>query len=71
MLAKDRIFTRVAAEIAYGPEGLTALLDDRCPSCKEAIDLAKMRDEPSVHEYRISGLCQKCQDAVFTPAEEE
>ena len=29
------------------------------------------RDERSVREYRISGLCQTCQDEVFSPPEEE
>ena len=27
----------------------------------------EFRDELSVKEYRISGLCQKCQDGVFGP----
>ena len=29
------------------------------------------RDELSAKEYRISGLCQTCQDEVFSPPEEE
>ncbi len=29
--------------------------------------IAGFRDELSVREYRISGLCQKCQDALFGP----
>lgn len=29
------------------------------------------RDDLSRREYRISGLCQECQDSVFTEPEEE
>lgn len=29
------------------------------------------RDEKSAAEYRISGLCQSCQDEVFSPPVEE
>ena len=28
---------------------------------------AEFRDELSAKEYRISGLCQQCQDSVFGP----
>ena len=28
-------------------------------------------DQLSVDEYKISGLCQKCQDQVFSPYEED
>lgn len=28
------------------------------------------RDEQSAKEYRISGMCQKCQDAFFVEPEE-
>jgi len=36
-----------------------------CPSCKLKIKAADFRDSLSLREYRISGLCQKCQDKVF------
>ncbi len=34
-----------------------------CVSCK--INIKGFRDELSLKEYGISGLCQKCQDEVF------
>lgn len=47
----------------------------RCPFCKAEGDHAIIqqqprcvfyfRDELSLSEYRISGLCQKCQDGIF------
>lgn len=39
-----------------------------CPFCKRPI--GEFRDELSLREYSISGLCQECQDAVFNSKEE-
>lgn len=36
-----------------------------CPFCREPILEHGFRDELSLREYRISGLCQKCQDQTF------
>ena len=36
-----------------------------CPFCKTAIKQEDFKDELSRKEYRISGLCQKCQDETF------
>jgi hypothetical protein len=37
-----------------------------CPFCKKVIiPLKEFRDEQSVKEYEISGLCQACQDKYF------
>jgi hypothetical protein len=40
-----------------------------CPTCGGTI--SKFRDELSEREYRISGMCQKCQDEVFPEVPEE
>ena len=38
----------------------------RCVDCNEPITSTKdFKDELSIREYSISGLCQKCQDAIF------
>ena len=34
-----------------------------CPICGD--EVTEVRDEVSQREYRISGLCQSCQDSVF------
>lgn len=34
-----------------------------CPLCASVV--TSLRDEVSLREYRISGLCQGCQDATF------
>ena len=36
-----------------------------CPFCKEPIDISDFKDELSIKEYEISGLCQKCQDLIY------
>lgn len=36
-----------------------------CPFCGHEVDIREFRDELSVKEFKISGLCQKCQDEVF------
>lgn len=36
-----------------------------CPFCKAHVNPEMFKDESSRGEYKISGLCQKCQDEVF------
>lgn len=36
-----------------------------CPLCGEEINVKDFRDELSKKEYEISGVCQKCQDAIW------
>jgi len=37
--------------------------EGRCPLCK--CKVGEFRDELSYREYRVGGLCQKCQDKIF------
>lgn len=37
----------------------------KCPGCKEKVNPEDFRNEISVREYKISGLCQECQDNIF------
>lgn len=36
-----------------------------CPFCGKSICKKDFRDLLSIKEWKISGLCQKCQDDVF------
>jgi len=36
-----------------------------CATCKKPIDLNKFKDILSIKEYKISGMCQQCQDELF------
>jgi hypothetical protein len=37
----------------------------RCPFCSKEINKEEFRNEISLKEFKISGLCQKCQDDFF------
>lgn len=45
------------------PGTLQAIAEHKCPLCKGAI--TEFRDEVSKREYKISGMCQKCQDEIW------
>lgn len=55
-------------------EGLNEMFERRakglCPGCGADVTNATFRDELSAKEFRISGLCQDCQDVVFAEPEE-
>jgi hypothetical protein len=36
-----------------------------CPFCQVTIKMEDFRDDISRREYKISGLCQSCQDNIF------
>ena len=37
----------------------------QCPFCGTQINENEFKDELSYKEFKISGLCQKCQDEMF------
>jgi hypothetical protein len=37
----------------------------QCPFCKEKINMENFEDELSLKEFKISGLCQSCQNKFF------
>jgi ribosomal protein L37AE/L43A len=43
----------------------------KCPFCKKKVNEKDFRDELSRKEYKISGLCMKCQDKMFGGADNE
>ncbi len=45
------------------PGTAQSIQEGLCPICKG--EVTSFRNELSAQEYRISGMCQKCQDAVF------
>ena len=54
---------RWGAIVAFGPQAGKRLDRGECPRCGKVAK--EFRDEVSVREYGISGLCQPCQDYVF------
>lgn len=48
------------------------LVENRqCPLCEAKINTNDFKDELSLKEFIISGMCQKCQDRIFIEPEEE
>ena len=37
----------------------------KCPHCAKQVDPGKFRNELTLREYQISGMCQECQDDFF------
>jgi len=57
---RSRPFTRFAAKAIGGHNALGA---GRCPTCSG--EVTEFRDDLSIKEFSISGMCQSCQDSVF------
>ena len=51
--------------MANSCSGVKDVEDAVCPFCKKPIDFNSFTDQLSLKEYKISGLCQKCQDEFF------
>lgn len=58
-MAKDSEFINKMAMDWFAWDGN----ESHCRTCNEPI--TDFRDELSEREFRISGMCQKCQDEVF------
>jgi hypothetical protein len=46
-------------------EEVSLVANGKCPICKEDINIESFRNTLSLKEFRISGMCQKCQDGIF------
>ena len=55
---------KILRELGFSKE-IDAVEKKICPFCGKPINFEDFRDEESLREYRISGLCQKCQDDFF------
>ncbi len=51
-----------------GQDRRTAIHEDKCqpPPIGCGLPVGEFKDPISAKEYRISGLCQKCQDRLFS-----
>ena len=41
------------------------IINNRCVFCDKLVTVESFRDDVSLNEYTISGLCQDCQDRIF------
>jgi len=42
-----------------------AVEQKKCPTCGDKVSEKDLRDELSRREYKISFMCQNCQDEIF------
>ena len=54
----------ILRKIGFEPE-VSAVEAGLCPFCQKEVKDEDFRDELSRREFKISGLCQECQDGVF------
>lgn len=47
------------------PDAFKRLTQWKCTICNEEIKENDFKNAISIKEYRISGMCQTCQDSVF------
>lgn len=40
-------------------------LEGKCPICHEIVDQKEFKDDRSLDEFMISGMCLTCQDKAF------
>ena len=53
------------------PDLVQRIDNKQCVTCPNDILDMDFRDEISIKEYGISGMCQECQDSVFGEPEED
>ena len=54
-------------EAIFGKSRETAVATHTCVTCtRQNVSGRQMRTDAARREYYISGMCQACQDAVFT-----
>lgn len=47
------------------PQQVELVSQGKCPLCSKDIDPESFRDDVSRREFKISGICQSCQDEIF------
>ena len=55
---------KIMKSMGFGKE-VQRVKEKKCATCGCAINMSSFRDQLSIKEYGISGMCQKCQDDIF------
>jgi len=61
--------TRIMVDAGFEQE-VTRVRNNKCPYCNREIIMSKFKDERSRREFRISGMCQICQDETFNESDD-
>ena len=54
----------IMRKAGFGEE-MDAVEKGNCPFCFKPINMDDFRDDESIAEYNISGICQSCQDQTY------
>ncbi len=49
----------------FGIDRKQSIKDKSCACCGSSVKLDSFKDDLSLKEFHISGMCQECQDSVF------
>jgi hypothetical protein len=49
----------------FGVDRKESISANKCVLCKKEVAGRDFRDETSLREFTISGICQSCQDEIF------
>jgi len=49
----------------FFPGAIKNIENNKCAMCGNKINKKDFRNDISLKEYKISGMCQKCQDHMF------
>ncbi len=49
----------------FFPKEVKAYEEGNCPLCAKKVDIKEFKDQISKDEFKISGICQACQNNVF------
>ena len=49
----------------FGIDRNSTIAKNKCTWCGVSVSKESFKDETSLNEYRISGMCQKCQDSIW------
>ena len=50
----------------FGIDRRASVEHKRCATCSTDVELDSFKDELSLKEFHISGMCQSCQDEIFS-----
>lgn len=56
--------------LGFGEE-IDMINEGLCPICGERVDESEFTDTLSSKNFKISGICQTCQDSVFNCSDDE
>lgn len=60
----------IMEQAGFGEE-MKRIENRQCPLCGEKININEFKDDLSIKEFTISGLCQNCQDKIFNEEEND